>query len=398
MSYRLIMKSRYLLFAPLMALLLVALACGEDATATPVPQATATTAPSAPQPTVAPTAMAEPTSPPAAVALAAKLRIAINNFSLDEVAPFQGGKVGLQAPDPFADFLMGITRNNVLTNAWGWSDSWEQIDGKRWDLTLKKDVKFHDGYGLMDAEDVKLGLDILSTEEAAASQCTYCSTWIDLYDRTEILDDHKIRIHLKTDYAFLFNIIPPIGGGDLFMFSVDAWNDGGGTSEGYEKLSAPGSGPFDFIERKVGQFYRFDRFDDYYSPDFRANHKEMEIILAVEAAPRLALVRTGEVDMANMSGPFVEEIRAAGLKVDGAKSVDNVYGNFYQSYDPGHCTNKLNVRKALNLAVDVDALVLSLWAPARRRGSLIPTPAPIPRSTTPTWGFIPTTPRCPSSC
>ena len=364
MSYRSTLRSRYLLFAPLLALLLVALACGEDATATPAPQPTATTAPAAP---ATPTAMAEPTSPPAAVGLAAKLRIAINNFDKDEVSPYQGGKTGLQAPDPFADFLMGVTRDNVLTNAWGWSDSWEQIDGKRWDLTLKKDVKFHDGYGLMDAEDVKLGLDILSTEVAAASQCLYCGTWIDLYDRTEILDDHKVRIHLTSDYAFLFNLLPPIGGGDLFMFSVDACNEGGGTAEGYEKLGAPATGPFDFIERSVGRFYRFDRFDDYYSPDFRANHKELEIILAVEDAPRLALVQTGEVDMANMSGPYVEEIRAAGLTVDGSKSVDNVYGNFYQSRDPGHCTNKINVRKALNLAVDVDAIVKGLWAPGTAR-------------------------------
>ena len=295
--------------------------------------------------------------------LGQKLTIAISNFDKDEVSPYQGGKTGLQSPDPFADFLIGITRDNVLTNAWGWSDAWEQIDGKTWDLTLKKNVKFHDGYGLMDAEDVKLNLDILSTEEASASQCLYCGIWIDLYDRTEILDDHKVRIHLTSDYAFLFNILPPIGGGDLFMFSVDAWNDGGATAEGYEKLSAPATGPFDFRERRVSQFYRFDRFDEYYSRDFRANHREMEIVLAVEDAPRLALVQTGEVDMANMSGPYVEEIRAAGLEVDGAKMVDNVYSNFYQSYDPGHCTNKLNVRKALNLAVDVEAIVQALWAP-----------------------------------
>ena len=57
------------------------------------------------------------------------------------------------------------------------------------------------------------------------------------------------------------------------------------------------------------------------------------------------------------------EIRAAGLDVVGPKQGDTLYLNFYQSRDPAHCTNKMEVRKALNLAVDVEAVAAALYAP-----------------------------------
>ena len=113
----------------------------------------------------------------------------------------------------------------------------------------------------------------------------------------------------------------------------------------------------------------------------------MELVLSSEDAPRIALVQTGAAHMANSSGPFVEEIRAAGLEVDGAKMVDNVYGNFYQSYDEGHCTNKLNVRKALNLAVDAEAIVDALWAPGTATRISHPYTSPFVESWDPSLGL-----------
>ena len=49
--------------------------------------------------------------------------------------------------------------------------------------------------------------------------------------------------------------------------------------------------------------------------------------------------------------------------MDGPKAVDVVYLGIYQTYDPGHCTNKLNVRKAMNLAVDAEAIRQGIWPP-----------------------------------
>ena len=384
----LLLRVPFVLLIPL-ALLLAAMACGgDDPTTAPLAPTTApasTTGP-APAPTAMPVATATPESAPDD-GLADKLTIAINSFDKDDLDPFRSGKNNLASPDPFADFLIGVTRDNALTNVWGWSDSWEQIDGKTWDLTLRDDLKFHDDYGFADAADVKEIADLWTTDDAVGSQCLYCGTWVTLYDRTEILDDHKVRIHLRNSYPLFFNILPPIGGADLFMFSVDALNEGGGTALGYENLSAPGTGPWDFVDRASGQYYRYSRWDDYYSPDFRSKYREMELVLSAEDAPRLALVQTGVAQMANSSGPFVEEIRAAGLEVSGAKMVDNVYGNFYQSYDPDHCTNKVNVRKALNLSVDAEAIVTGLWAPGTATRISHPYTSPFVEGWDPSLGF-----------
>ena len=45
MSYRMILKGRYALFAPLLVLLLVAIACGDDATSVPATSVPATSVP-----------------------------------------------------------------------------------------------------------------------------------------------------------------------------------------------------------------------------------------------------------------------------------------------------------------------------------------------------------------
>lgn len=148
------------------------------------------------------------------------------------------------------------------------------------------------------------------------------------------------------------------------MFPKHSWVDNGSTAEGWEAAGFTGTGFTDMVSRKLGISANHVRFDDYYgTEEFKFKYREMEIILAVEDAPRLAMVRSGLVDIANMSGPYVEEIRAAGLVVDGAKAVDVVYLAMYQTYDPGHCTNKLNVRKAMNPAVDADAIRQGIWPP-----------------------------------
>ena len=54
---------------------------------------------------------------------------------------------------------------------------------------------------------------------------------------------------------------------------------------------------------------RFTRYVDYYGTDkYQFKFENMEVVQVPEDAPRLALVRTGKADIANMSGPFAEEI------------------------------------------------------------------------------------------
>ena len=221
----------------------------------------------------------------------------------------------------------------------------------------------HDGVEIM-AEDGVWNVTRWASEEIAGGYNAVSGGWRNIFKDAEALDSHKFRINLLQDYAFVFNIIPPIGGADMYVFPKHAWVDNGSTPEGFEEAGYTGTGFVDMVDRSLGQWARHVRFDDYYGDEeFHFAYREMEILLSAEEAPRLAQVATGQVDIANMSGPYVEEIRAAGLTVDGPKAVDVVYLGIYQTFDEGHCTHKLNVRKAMNLAVDAEAIRAGIWPP-----------------------------------
>ena len=378
MSYWTILKGRYALFAPLLVLLLVAIACGDDATAVPATSVPATSVPatsvpatSVPgSPTAAPIAMAEPTAVPAvpvmsgAAKLGDKLTVALNTFDNEVMDSHVAGKnVGMFSFNHSQDYLMGVEVDNTLTNAWGWSDSWEMVDGSTWDLTFHKDIMDHDGVNIT-AADCVWNIERLVAPEAVGGFNVFSGSMVNILESVEALDTYKCRINLLQDYAFVFNILPPIGGSDGYVFPMHSWEDNGGTAAGYAAGGFGGTGFVDMVEHKVGQSASFVRFDDYYGDEeFKFKFREMEVLLAAEEAPRLALVQTGKVDIANMSGPYVEEIRAAGLTVDGPKAVDVVYMGIYQTFDDGFCTNKVNVRKAMNLAVDADAIRQGIWPP-----------------------------------
>ncbi|MCE2405236.1 MAG: ABC transporter substrate-binding protein [Dehalococcoidia bacterium] len=301
-----------------------------------------------------------------------KLTVALNTFDSEEIAPHLSGNLSAIAlVQNYSDHLMGLTVDNEFTNQWGLSKSWEQIDGRTYEFTIKEGIKFHDGDDFT-VEDAKGSIELLASEDAVASSCLYCNNWAQLLESIVIQGPDRLRIHLTRDEPFLYDIIAPKAGADSYLASKRKWEESGGNSQGWEAAGAPGTGPWDFIDRGIGSFSRFEAWDGYYSPAFKAKFDELEFILTAEDAPRVAQVKTGEVDLAISSGVFVDEIRAAGLDIRGPQQVDSLYLNFYQSRDPAHCTNKLEVRKALNLAVDVGAIASALYAPGTYSRSASP--------------------------
>ena len=353
--------------------------------ATARPPATRAPAPTATRP--APTARPQPTATPFRVGprLAPKLTVAKNSFDNEIMDPHVGGKnVGMFSFTHSADYMMGIEVDNTLTNAWGWAESWEQVDGSTWDITIRKGLLDHDGVEIT-SEDGVWNVTQWASDDAANGFNAVSGGWRNIFRNAEALDSHKFRIDLRQDFAFVFNIIPPIGGADMYVFPKHSWVDNGSTAQGWERAGYTGTGFTDMVGRRLGEWARHVRFEDYYADEeFHFKYREMEVILAREDAPRLALVMTGRADIANMSGPYVDQIRAEGLRVDGPEAVDVVYMSMYQTSDPGHCTNNVVVRKAMNLAVDADAIVDSFWAPGTAVRAITPFTGPYNESWNPT--------------
>ena len=97
---------------------------------------------------------------------------------------------------------------------------------------------------------------------------------------------------------FVFDIISPIGGADLYVFPKHPLGDYGGL-EGWEEAGYTGTGLVDMVDHKAGQWARHERFDDYCADeDLHFKFREMEVLLAAGGEPRLALVASGRADIA----------------------------------------------------------------------------------------------------
>ena len=163
----------------------------------------------APFPTPTPT----PTRRPV---LGAKLTVALNTFDNEIMDHHVAGKnVGMFSFNHAQDYLIGVEPDNTLTNAWGCADSWEMIDGSTWDIDIRKGLLDHDGVEI--TEDGVWNMDRLVSDEAVGGFDVFSGSLMNIYKNSEALDAHKFRINLLQDYAFMFNILPPIGGSDGYV-------------------------------------------------------------------------------------------------------------------------------------------------------------------------------------
>ena len=183
---------KWWLFAPLlMALLIVAVACGEDATSTPeptnTPRPTATTAPTAaPEATGTPVAVVATATPPAVTE--SRFFDYLGLAAARGEKPRKGGifKTGLQENFPHHDYHQGFNSNFaaqgplynglLMTDPYDWTDEvipdlayeWEvSPDGLRTIFSLHEDVVFHDGTPFS-SEDVKYSFERVLFKGAVA--------------------------------------------------------------------------------------------------------------------------------------------------------------------------------------------------------------------------------------
>ncbi len=138
-----------------------------------------------------------------------------------------------------------------------------------------------------------------------------------------------------------------------------------------------GTGPFRHVEGKQGDYHRFEAVANHWrkTPAF----KELVIRRIPDPATRLAGLRSGEIDIGNVFGDYLDQARKAGLRIhettnaachwvvlQGQTTPDR------EDYcptcpwagdpsDPKSQQNARKVRLALNLAVNKKTIVSALW-------------------------------------
>lgn len=222
------------------------------------------------------------------------------------------------------------------------AESWEvSEDGLSWSFQLRQGVTFHDGEPFT-AKDVKATLERYLTNEG--------STRAYLYNNIKSVEpqgDNVVVIHTNTVQANLLNVLAYGGGAIMSAKSLERSNE--------EIAASPvGTGPFKIKEVKAGEYVVVDGFDGYWGQ--RPDLTEIKFLTVTEAATRVNMLETGEVDF--ITGVTKEDI----ARFEGSDKFTVQYADSNRVAHIGinmtktPFENKL-VRQAMNYAVDRQAIV-----------------------------------------
>ena len=185
----------------------------------------------------------------------------------------------------------------------------------------------------------------------------------------EIVDDHNIKFHFENPYldgARLFSR----WAGDLIIMSKAQFDEMG--LDAFDQIQTAGTGPYQLTDRKLGESLSFERVPEghwAYDVDF----EEFEFVWAAESLTRLALLLSKEVHISQLDRPLQPDAEARGMRViestQEASQTNTQFGGLYFAntekfpdvYTPGLPLENINIRKALNIAIDREAIKQEIY-------------------------------------
>ena len=357
------------LISVLLALVLVAAACGGDdepspAPATPAPTAAPTQAPATPTeapstpteapttPTPAPTAAPTQAPPPPRARGMETLTVAIgqNPVTLDSQLLTQSFVRQIIAVvfDPLV-WTFAVDGETVVQG--GLAERWESnADATEWTFWLKEGVTFHDGTPF-NAAAVQANFDRIQDPDLDAA---LARGNLGPYDHTEIIDDLTVKVVFSAPNALFLDALSTRG---LFIGAPS------GFASGNQALNPIGSGAYIFEEFQDRQFVRVSRNPDWtWGPpmlDGVAGPEEIVFRILEDGTAHFNAVQTGEIDVAQQ-GPMTAQ--NMGALVDGGDYTRYPYFNRGTPYSwifnmESDKVSDVRVRQAISHAIDKPRLI-----------------------------------------
>lgn len=229
---------------------------------------------------------------------------------------------------------------------------WVAVDDDTWTFTLRDDVSFSNGESF-DAAAVVATWDYLSSEEGAA---TVVGRELTTISAVEAIDESTLEITTVGPDPVLPNRLSA-----MFIVAPEQWSDLG--PEGFA-ADPIGTGPFAVESWGNTEVSLSAVADSWRTP----GTAEIRVIALPEPASRVQALQSGQVDIAlGVSPDQIDAIEGSGATVD-VRPASQVMSLTFNSTDPESPFADPIVRRALNLAVDrqaiVDGLLAGLAAPA----------------------------------
>lgn len=230
------------------------------------------------------------------------------------------------------------------------AESWERIDDRTLELTLRQDVLFHDG-SPMTAKDVKFTIDRL-VEADTEVEFAYAASAIATIEGAEVIDDYTIRVTTIDPDPVLEK---RLAAWPIFIVPKAVVEEQGNEAYG----AAPvGTGPYQLNEFIADDRLVLDAFDDYWGELPPVSRVTFRVI--PEMATRMTSIISDETQIVTNVPP--DQVAT----FDNEESVSiqqiplaNYHVLIYRTHNEVMANKQL--RQALNLAIDRQLLIDTLW-------------------------------------
>src|SRR2546426_2175897 len=303
-----------------------------------------------------------------------RLIIAVAPLGWDTNFSWLQSRSGMLDKRPALEYLVGIDRN---TGAYipELAEKWEMApDGKSWTLWLRKGVQFHEKWGEFTAKDVRHSIFLISQPESVQTDSGLWRTLMGIgkgdsieegakkvEQMVQIVNDHQVIIHTTVVAPELVDTLSAKS--DLVMESKARWDAGG--KELYNQ-KVVGTGPFEFVERKVGSHVLYKRVENHWrkTPEY----KELEFRWVPEGVTRLATLLGEEVHISDVDRALQKDAVAKGMKIVSSilPAIQHMwfFGGLYfatpDKLDPKVPFVKKEVRQAMSMAINRNAIANAL--------------------------------------
>ena len=367
-------------FRPLwlmVGILALIVACGaadvEPATEEPAPTSApaATTAPAAtaapgataaPAATAAPRATVAPTQAPSTSGnfKISKVRFALPTPDVESNRTWVGPWLYIVQHDVFAETLLRVDPETSTVGPL-LAESWEATnDFKTWTFKLRENIPWHFGWGNFSSADVLHSYDLVNREDSLAILKE--PAWSQA--SVEAVDEFNVTFEFENPYLSGDRLFSRWAG-DLILVSKAQFDEQG--LDAYDQIQTAGTGPYQLTDRKLGESLSYERVPEghwKYDVDF----EEFEFVWAPESLTRMAMLLAEEVHLSQIERTLQPDAEARGMKVinsaNEAAQTYTMFGGLYgenteewpDHFTPGLPLQDINIRKALNKAIDREAI------------------------------------------
>lgn len=228
---------------------------------------------------------------------------------------------------------------------WLATDAINDLANKAITIPLRKGVKFHDGTDF-NADAVKWNLEQCMTGKTGGTEN---------FKSIDKVDDSTVRINLtQWDNTVTVNLGQIIGA----MISPAAYKANGAEWAGSHPV---GTGPFKFVSWEKTSEIVYEKFDGYWQKG-KPYLDGIEIHVIADPVTRLISFRKGEVDFLTfITAKDAADLEKEGFGVNRARAGSGALGWVHDSIKPDSPFAKLEVRQAVQHAIDVDAIAKTIF-------------------------------------